>query len=130
MCQVFASVCVCQKDESASLLLVLTLPLYSLCLLPAKHKHTHHTSHANTALKPGEPLELCEPEGPVSDDFTVVLAGGSGVNGDALRRRDMDGGSSSRPGGSDGSSSSDSPAKSWVLASGGFEDADSAGSNN
>lgn len=71
-----------------------------------------------TAVKPGEPLELLEEEGPVSDDFTVVVAG-SGVNGDVLRQRAFDGGS--RPGGSSGSDT----AKSWVLASGGFEDAES-----
>jgi len=70
------------------------------------------------AVKPGEPLELLEEEGPVSDDFTVVVAG-SGVNGDVLRQRAFDGGS--RPGGSSGSDT----AKSWVLASGGFEDAES-----
>lgn len=68
------------------------------------------------AIQPGQPLELVEPEGPVSDDFTVVVAG-SGTNGDVLRQRAADGGS--RPGGMDGT-------KSWVLASGGFEEVDNA----
>jgi uncharacterized membrane protein YgcG len=77
-----------------------------------------------TAIKPGQPLELVEEEGPVSDDFTVVVAGSS--SGDMLRHRAHDGGSSSRPSG--GSSGSDGSSKSWVLASGGFEDADA--SNN
>jgi hypothetical protein len=72
------------------------------------------------AVKPGQPLELREDEGPVSDDFTVVVAG-SGRNGDVLRQRAYDGGSRGGDSGSDGGSS-----KSWVLASGGFEDADSS----
>lgn len=75
------------------------------------------------AIKPGQPLELVEEEGPVSDDFTVVVAGSS--SGDMLRQRAHDGGSSSRPSGSSGG---DGSSKSWVLASGGFEDADA--SNN
>ena len=74
------------------------------------------------ALKPGQPLELHEEEGPVSDDFTVVVAGSSDINDDLLRQRAFDGGS--RPGGS--SSGSGDAAKSWVLASGGFEDAESS----
>jgi hypothetical protein len=57
----------------------------------------------------------------VSDDFTVVVAG-SGRNGDVLRQRVYDGGSSR---GGDSSSDGGS-SKSWVLASGGFEDADSS----
>lgn len=72
-----------------------------------------------TAIHPGQPLEMHEEEGPVSDDFTVVVAG-SDINGDILRRRASDGGS--RPGGS--STGSGDAAKSWVLASGGFEDAE------
>lgn len=75
------------------------------------------------AVKPGQPLELVEEEGPVSDDFTVVVAGSS--SGDMLRHRAHDGGSSSRPSGG-GSSGSDGSSKSWVLASGGFEDADAS----
>jgi hypothetical protein len=62
-------------------------------------------------------LGLQEEEGPVSDDFTVVVAGSD--FDEVLRRRAHDGGSSSRPSGSD-------TAKSWVLASGGFEDTDSS----
>lgn len=70
------------------------------------------------AIQPGQPLELQEDEGgPISDDFTVVVAGSD--FDDVLRRRLHDGGSSSRPSGSDS-------AKSWVLASGGFEDSDSS----
>lgn len=86
------------------LVIVLTVLLCHLRLCPA-------------AIKPGQPLELREEEGPVSDDFTVVVAGSD--FDDVLRQRAYDGGSSSRPSDSDG-------AKSWVLASGGFEDADSS----
>lgn len=74
------------------------------------------------ARQPGDPLELVEPEEP--EEFTVVRAGHDcGLNGEVLLQHAMDGGGSRPTGGS-----SDGGRQAWVLATGGFEDAD--GSNN